>query len=126
MKKSILRVTAILMIICTLCSASILSSFAASTAGTDYNIIYYTKDGKNTGIKSIKEKGTTFYDCTNNTKANVTTDFLKDYLTTSVTYTEPNGKNGRIMGSDCCCCGSIRPCRGCRMRNRLHDPKEHR
>ena len=97
MKKSILRVTAILMIICTLCSASILSSFAASTAGTDYNIIYYTKDGKNTGIKSIKEKGTTFYDCTNNTKANVTTDFLKDYLTTSVTYTEPNGKNGRII-----------------------------
>lgn len=97
MKKSILRVTAVLMVVCTLCSASILSSFAApSTTRTIDNIIYYTEDGQDVGIKSIKENGTLFYDCTNNTKASVTTDFLKNYLTSTATYTDPDGKSGQI------------------------------
>lgn len=96
MKKRLLRTTAAFMAVCTLCSTSLLSTFAASSTRTIDDIVYYRENGKDTGIKSIKENGTLFYDCTNNTKTEVTQDFIRKYLTTNTAYLDPNGSSGKI------------------------------
>jgi len=96
MKKGLLRTVAAFMSVCTLCGTSMLTTFAASSTNTIGNIVYYTENGKNTGIKSIKEKNTLYYDCANNENTDVTTEFLMKYLTTPVQYQSPDGQNGTI------------------------------
>ncbi|MBQ8539364.1 MAG: hypothetical protein IJ433_06900 [Ruminococcus sp.] len=98
MKNRLIRTGAAILAMATLCSASTLSSFAASTSNTrtvDYTV-YYTENGEDKGIKSIEEDGVLYYDVVNNTKTDVTTDYLKKYLTTEVEYLDPDGPTGKI------------------------------
>lgn len=97
MKKVFLKAAATMMVVCILCSTSMLSSFAATgSTRTDGNIVYYTENGKDTGIKSIKNKGTLFYDCSDNKESDITTQFLIDYLTTEKPYQDANGNTGSV------------------------------
>ncbi len=96
MKKGLLRTIAVVMSVCILCGASSLTSFAAKSTTTVDNIIYYTENGKNTGIKSIKHDGFLYYDCVGNENTDVTTAFLMKYLITPVAYQDIDGKTGEI------------------------------
>ncbi len=97
MKKVFLKAAATAMVVCILCSTSMLSPFAATASTrTDGNIVYYTQNGKDTGIKSIKNNGTLYYDCADNSDKDITTQFLINYLTTAKPYQDVNGKTGSV------------------------------
>ena len=92
MKKKLLRTVAAIMAICTLATASSLSG-SALTTGTRVteNAIYYTADGKDTGIKTLNYDGINFFDCTNCTKADVNTNFIYNALTRPISYQDLEG-----------------------------------
>ena len=92
MKKKLLRTVAAIMAICTLATASSLSG-SALTTGTRVteNAIYYTADGKDTGIKTLNYDGINFFDCTNCTKSDVNTNFLYNALTRPISYQDLEG-----------------------------------
>lgn len=96
MKKVLISTVAVFMSVCTIFSTSTLCAFAATNTKTEGNIIYYTENNNTTGIKSIKEKNTLYYDCTNNQKADVNTKFLMKHLSTPVQYQDVNGNTSTI------------------------------
>ncbi len=99
MKKRLIRIGAIFMAICTLGSASSLTSFAAEEklqTKTEGNTVYYVKNGERIGIKGINYDNTLFYDCNKNNHAQVKTDFIYNFLTTPVEYQDVDGSTGTI------------------------------
>ncbi len=88
-KKNLFRMGTMLMAFSMLGGTASLTAFAQNQENTitvtsddkKVTTVYYlNNEGKRSGIKSITADGTLFYDCSNNTKAEVTTAFLMNML----------------------------------------------